>query len=61
MFLYRFSLKRTNSWGYPFNGTWNGMISALVSDDIDIGGSSVIYFKERQKVVTGVGRAWMER
>lgn len=60
-FFIRFHMKRSKSWGYPVNGSWDGMVGALQKDDVDIGGSPVYYYKERQAVVTGVGRSWIER
>lgn len=54
-------LKRTKSWGYPVNGSWDGMVGAMLKGDVDIGGSSLFYYVERQKVVTGVGRSWIEK
>lgn len=53
-------MKRAKSWGYPNNGTWDGMVGAIIKDDVDIGGP-MLYYKERHAVVTGIGRSWVER
>uniref|UniRef100_A0A336MKG4 CSON013543 protein n=1 Tax=Culicoides sonorensis TaxID=179676 RepID=A0A336MKG4_CULSO len=61
MYNVTFKMKRAKSWGCPTNGTWDGMVGELIRDFVDIGGSPIFYYKQRQEVVTGVGRTWIER
>ncbi|XP_046748190.1 ionotropic receptor 75a-like isoform X2 [Diprion similis] len=43
-------LKLTDSWGYLINGTYNGMMGDLIAGIADIGGSPLMFKKERIEV-----------
>lgn len=59
--LHRWIVYRTNSWGYLKNGTFDGMIGALVRKEIDIGGSPIFFRLERAKVIDYTARTWISR
>lgn len=52
---------RTNSWGYLKNGTFDGMVGALVRKEVDIGGSPIFFRLERAKVIDYTARTWIAR
>lgn len=56
-----FALYRTNSWGYLRNGTFDGMIGALVRKEIDVGGSPIFFRLERAEVIDYTARTWISR
>lgn len=58
---YRWIVHRTNSWGYLKNGTFDGMIGALVRKEIDVGGSPIFFRSERAKVIDYTARTWISR
>ncbi|CAH2106498.1 unnamed protein product [Euphydryas editha] len=41
----------TNTWGYRYNNTWNGMTGYLEREEVDIGGSPMFLTSERLSVV----------
>lgn len=57
----RWMVYRTNSWGYLKNGTFDGMIGALVRKEIDVGGSPIFFRSERAKVIDYTARTWISR
>lgn len=57
----RWIVYRTNSWGYLKNGTFDGMIGALVRKEIDVGGSPAFFRIERAKVIDYTARTWISR
>lgn len=57
----RFHLRRTKSWGYLRNGTFDGMIGALRRKEIDIGGTPMFFRQERHAVVSYTTKVWLER
>lgn len=57
----RWIVHRTNSWGYLKNGTFDGMIGALVRKEIDVGGSPIFFRSERAKVIDYTARTWISR
>lgn len=57
----RWIVHRTNSWGYLKNGTFDGMIGALVRKEIDVGGSPIFFRTERAKVIDYTARTWVSR
>lgn len=57
----RWIVYRTNSWGYLKNGTFDGMIGALVRKEIDVGGSPAFFRIERAKVIDYTTRTWISR
>lgn len=60
-FARRWIVYRTNSWGYLKNGTFDGMIGALVRKEIDVGGSPIFFRLERAKAVDFTARTWVAR
>ncbi|XP_058456816.1 uncharacterized protein LOC131434178 [Malaya genurostris] len=60
---FNFSLimRRTNSWGYLRNGTFDGMIGALARREVDLGGSPMFLRQERHRVVSYTTRSFIER
>lgn len=55
-------MQRTDSWGYvKSNGTFDGMIGALVRKEIDIGGSPIFFRNERAAVIDFTARTWIAR
>lgn len=58
---HRWIVYRTNSWGYLKNGTFDGMIGALVRKEIDVGGSPIFFRIERAKVIDYTARTWISR
>lgn len=54
-------MSRTNSWGYLRNGTFDGMIGALVRREVDIGGSPIFFREERARVIDVTARTWIAR
>lgn len=57
----RLRMYRTNSWGYLKNGTFDGMVGALVRKEVDIGGSPIFFRLERAKVIDYTARTWIAR
>lgn len=57
----RLRMSRTNSWGYLRNGTFDGMIGALVRREVDIGGSPIFFREERARVIDVTARTWIAR
>ncbi|XP_055527122.1 uncharacterized protein LOC129719748 [Wyeomyia smithii] len=60
---FNFSLimRRTKSWGYLRNGTFDGMIGALARREVDLGGSPMFFRQERHRVVSYTTRSFIER
>ena len=54
-------MRRTKSWGYLKNNTFDGMIGALVRKEIDIGGSPIFFRQERHEAVSYTAKTWIER
>jgi hypothetical protein len=49
-FTFSFFLQRTKSWGYKqADGSFDGMIGALVKKETDVGGSSIFFRAERHE------------
>ncbi|XP_031631205.1 uncharacterized protein LOC116345713 isoform X2 [Contarinia nasturtii] len=61
MFNFRIKVYRTNSWGYLKNGTFDGMIGALVRGSVDVGASPIFFRSERAKVIDYTARTWISR
>lgn len=61
LYMHRWMVLRTNSWGYLRNGTFDGMIGALVRKEIDVGGSPIFFRLERAKVIDYTARTWIAR
>lgn len=61
VYVYRWIVYRTNSWGYLKNGTFDGMIGALVRKEIDVGGSPIFFRLERAMVIDYTARTWISR
>ncbi|XP_065075518.1 uncharacterized protein Ir64a [Ochlerotatus camptorhynchus] len=60
-FNFSFIMRRTKSWGYLRNGTFDGMIGALARREVDLGGSPMFFRQERHRVVSYTTRSFMER
>ncbi|EAT37087.1 AAEL010880-PA [Aedes aegypti] len=60
-FNFRFIMRRTKSWGYLRNGTFDGMIGALARREVDLGGSPMFFRQERHRVVSYTTRSFIER
>ncbi|XP_038117047.1 uncharacterized protein LOC6042858 [Culex quinquefasciatus] len=60
-FNFSFIMRRTKSWGYLRNGTFDGMIGALSRREVDLGGSPMFFRQERHRVVSYTTRSFMER
>ncbi|XP_055610964.1 uncharacterized protein LOC129757700 [Uranotaenia lowii] len=60
-FNFRFITRRTKSWGYLRNGTFDGMIGALARREVDIGGSPCFFRQERHRVISYTTRSFIER
>lgn len=58
IFNFTFKLRRTKSWGYQRNNTFDGMLGALIRDEADIGGSPIFYRLERAAVVEYTAKTW---
>lgn len=43
------------------NGTFDGMVGALVRKEIDVGGSPIFFRLERAKVIDYTARTWISR
>ncbi|XP_055382474.1 uncharacterized protein LOC129612739, partial [Condylostylus longicornis] len=62
IFNFKLNLTTTNSWGYLINGTYDGMIGALIRNETDIGGSPIFYRLERAKVIHyTLHKTWISR
>lgn len=59
--VHRWIVYRTNSWGYLKNGTFDGMIGAMVRKEIDVGGSPIFFRSERAKVIDYTASTWKSR
>ncbi|XP_053686713.1 uncharacterized protein LOC128736261 [Sabethes cyaneus] len=60
-FNFSFIMRRTKSWGYLRNGTFDGMIGALARREVDLGGSPMFFRQERHRVVSYTTRSFIER
>uniref|UniRef100_A0A182FEP4 Ionotropic receptor 75a N-terminal domain-containing protein n=1 Tax=Anopheles albimanus TaxID=7167 RepID=A0A182FEP4_ANOAL len=58
---FTFINRRTKSWGYLRNGTFDGMIGALSRREVDLGGSPMYFRQERHRVVSYTTRTFIER
>uniref|UniRef100_A0A182QC33 Ionotropic glutamate receptor L-glutamate and glycine-binding domain-containing protein n=1 Tax=Anopheles farauti TaxID=69004 RepID=A0A182QC33_9DIPT len=58
---FTFVNRRTKSWGYLRNGTFDGMIGALARREVDLGGSPMFFRTERHRVVSYTTRTFIER
>uniref|UniRef100_A0A182JEW5 Ionotropic glutamate receptor L-glutamate and glycine-binding domain-containing protein n=1 Tax=Anopheles atroparvus TaxID=41427 RepID=A0A182JEW5_ANOAO len=58
---FTFVNRRTKSWGYLRNGTFDGMIGALSRREVDLGGSPMFFRQERHRVVSYTTRTFIER
>ncbi|XP_046969931.1 ionotropic receptor 75a-like [Vanessa cardui] len=61
MYNYRYSLQRTNSWGYLRNGSFDGVVGALQRREADIGGTPVFFRSDRAKFIDYVAPTWQSR
>nr|AXY83450.1 putative ionotropic receptor 64a [Conopomorpha sinensis] len=55
---FRYDLLRTNTWGYPTNGSFNGMVGALQRKEVDIGCSPIFLWPQRAKVIDYTVQTW---
>ncbi|XP_052873622.1 ionotropic receptor 75a-like [Anopheles cruzii] len=58
---FTFINRRTKSWGYLRNGSFDGMIGALSRREVDLGGSPMFFRQERHRVVSYTSRTFIER
>ncbi|XP_050094104.1 ionotropic receptor 75a-like [Anopheles aquasalis] len=58
---FTFINRRTKSWGYLRNGTFDGMMGALSRREVDLGGSPMYFRQERHRVVSYTTRTFIER
>ncbi|KFB48063.1 hypothetical protein ZHAS_00016033 [Anopheles sinensis] len=58
---FTFVNRRTKSWGYLRNGTFDGMIGSLSRREVDLGGSPMFFRQERHRVVSYTTRTFIER
>lgn len=54
-------MRHSLSWGYPRNGTFNGMIGYLIRGQAEIGGSPGFFRIERHEVIDYTVGTWIER
>lgn len=54
-------LRRTNSWGYLRNGSFDGLVGSLQRRDADIGGTAIFYRWDRSKFIDYVTSTWQTR
>ncbi|XP_013137215.1 PREDICTED: glutamate receptor 1-like [Papilio polytes] len=61
--MYNFSVKvqRTNSWGYSYNGSFDGLIGALQRQEAEFGCSPVLFKINRAEVVDYVVPTWQTK
>ena len=50
IFIYRIHLKRSATWGYLINGSFNGIIGEMIKGIVDISATPFMYTKERLDV-----------
>ena len=51
IFICRIHLKRSATWGYKINGSFNGIIGEMIQGTVDISASPFMYTIERLDVV----------
>lgn len=54
-------LSSTRSWGYLRNGTFDGMVGALIKGQADIGGSNLFFRSDRAKFIDYAVETWPSR
>ncbi|CAH2242305.1 jg25219 [Pararge aegeria aegeria] len=61
IFNFSYELRRTNSWGYLRNGSFDGMVGSLQRREADIGGTPIFYRSDRAKFIDYITPTWQSR
>ncbi|CAH0724246.1 unnamed protein product, partial [Brenthis ino] len=61
--IYNFSIKlrRTNSWGYLRNGSFDGLVGSLQGREADIGGTPIFFRSDRSRFIDYATPTWQSR
>ncbi|KAJ0175499.1 hypothetical protein K1T71_008658 [Dendrolimus kikuchii] len=58
MYNFTMELSSTHSWGYVRNGSFDGMVGALINGQADIGGSPIFFRIDRSKFIDYAVETW---
>nr|ARO70551.1 antennal ionotropic receptor IR7d.3 [Dendrolimus punctatus] len=58
MYNFTMELRSTHSWGYIRNGSFDGMVGALINGQADIGGSPIFFRIDRSKFIDYAVETW---
>ncbi|XP_045777707.1 ionotropic receptor 75a-like isoform X1 [Maniola jurtina] len=61
IFNFSYELRRTNSWGYLRNGSFDGMVGTLQRREADIGGTPIFYRSDRAQFIDYITSTWQSR